>query len=420
MRSSRLLWLAILPVLAVSGCQCGPNDASINGDGRDAGANGKLPDGGVSTVTGSDGGSTSQKPPEQPSVDGGEAPTCAATGGQATLAKRPVDIIFVIDNSCSMTDEILSIERNINVNFAQQIASAGLDYRVVMLARHGTASPGESICIQQPLSGNVSCSPPPSEPENSDRFFHFSEEVGSTDSYSVILDTLFAPDEYFHAPNGWSEWLRTEATKVFVEITDDNANPRLPHDDFDRALLRAAPEHFGTARDRNYVFHTIGGFAEKSVPDQAWTPDEPMIDGMCTSSGPEGAVNNSSEHQKLSIMTGGLRFPICQHASFDTVFRKVAEGVVKGAALPCEFTIPPAPQGQTLDYGKIAVKYRPGGTGEAQTLRHVSNQSQCAPGAFYVDVGAKRVRLCPQACAAIEADQAAKIDVLFTCEVTLN
>lgn len=49
---------------------------------------------------------------------------------QATITKKPVDVIFIVDNSCSMDEEMVGIEKNINQNFAQIIAASGLDYRV--------------------------------------------------------------------------------------------------------------------------------------------------------------------------------------------------------------------------------------------------------------------------------------------------
>ena len=72
---------------------------------------------------------------------------------QATLKKKPVDIIFIIDNSCSMNTESKSVQDNINVNFAQIIQTSGIDFRVILIAEHGQYSSGASICIDPPLSG---------------------------------------------------------------------------------------------------------------------------------------------------------------------------------------------------------------------------------------------------------------------------
>lgn len=77
---------------------------------------------------------------------------CVGVKADVPLAKRPVDIIFAVDNSGSMTDEIVAIQNNINTGFADIIARSGLDYRVIMVAAHGNARVNQSICISSPLS----------------------------------------------------------------------------------------------------------------------------------------------------------------------------------------------------------------------------------------------------------------------------
>src|SRR5262245_56609399 len=67
---------------------------------------------------------------------------------------RKIDVIFVIDNSGSMSEEIASIRENINQNFASIVAQSGVDFRVVMLSLYGTES--TSVCVEPPLSG-ASC-----------------------------------------------------------------------------------------------------------------------------------------------------------------------------------------------------------------------------------------------------------------------
>src|SRR5262245_13950664 len=79
---------------------------------------------------------------------GGLAPdaACVATSAEAKLEKKPVDIIFIIDNSGSMTDNIAGVERNINQNFASIIGASSIDYRVIMLSEHGSAD-DQRICV---------------------------------------------------------------------------------------------------------------------------------------------------------------------------------------------------------------------------------------------------------------------------------
>ena len=61
---------------------------------------------------------------------------CVRSNEQATLVKLPVDIILLLDNSGSMSDELEAVEANINRNFAEILAESGVDYRMILISRH--------------------------------------------------------------------------------------------------------------------------------------------------------------------------------------------------------------------------------------------------------------------------------------------
>ncbi|MFO0574571.1 MAG: vWA domain-containing protein [Polyangia bacterium] len=336
---------------------------------------------------------------------------CASVKAEATLEKKPVDIIFLIDNSGSMTDEIVAVQNNINKNFADIIGKSGLDYRVIMVTSHGDARTRQSVCISKPLS-TIDCTTVPARPGNNPpRFFHYSVEVESTDSFRRALGTLNGAekDQFGLAPSGWQTWLRTDAFKVFIEITDDESD--MAHTDFDSQLLAKAPMQFGTAANRNYVFHTIAGLKENTPATKAWEPTDPLQTQRCTRGG--GAVNAGTKYQQLSILTKGLRFPICEYASFDAVFNGVAAGVIAGAKVACDFPMPAPPPGQKIDPDSVLLEYTPGGGGPLQTFKKVAGAAACMPGAFYVD--RDRIFICPDACKTVQADVKAKVNVLFDC-----
>ena len=98
---------------------------------------------------------------------------------------------------------------------------------MIMVSRFGNDS-GEDVCIEAPLSGipQGGCEPPPAMPVNGERFFHYSVSIGSHDSWCRLLRTYNGglADGYGFAPNGWREWLRPDAFKVFLELTDDGVN----------------------------------------------------------------------------------------------------------------------------------------------------------------------------------------------------
>jgi hypothetical protein len=403
-------------VLNTMGCMCGP--ITGGGDG------GLLPDGGMAGGGTGNGGGTGTGGGTGNGGGVGVNPdaSCAQVSSQASLGKQPVDIIFVIDNSQSMTKEIEGVQDNINTNFAAIIGDAGIDYRVIMLSMHGSAADEQSICISKPLSGAATCTPPSlTGPTNSDRFFQYSLEIKSNDSFQKILGSYanpgFAYRDIFNVTStaGWSPWLRTNAFKTFIEITDDNQNG-MTYQEFDQKLLALTPKNFGSAASRNYRFHSIIGIPEKTPASNPYLPTEPMVTtGRC----PSAYADVDETYQGLSILTGGLRFPVCTPDLYDAVFRTVAEGVVGSAQVSCEFAVPTPPVGSTLS-NRIGVDYTPGGVGAVQHFTQVVNAAACAGATFYLDTAAAKVILCPDACAIVKGDPSAKVEVLFTCQPFIN
>jgi len=330
---------------------------------------------------------------------------CAMVGAEATLIKKPVDIIFVIDNSGSMSEEINGVEMNINKNFAQIIGKSGLDYRVIMVTSHG--SNNLYICVEMPLSGHM-CNPPPLVPVNTKRYYHYDFNIQSTDSFRKLLMTYNMPDKHNIAPMGWAGYLRKDSVKMFVEITDDKSD--MNEVQFDTSLLALQPALFGTAKKRNYIWHTIAGLDRNNPATKPWGPKDPEVAGRCL----PGAVNNGIEYQRLSILTGGLRFPICEWANFDSVFQEIAKGVVQGSKVACEMEMPKPPMGQEIDPDTLVVEYTPSKGGMPLDFAQVLSANDCMPNTFYR--AGDRIILCPDACAKVQMDDMAKLRVLFDCQ----
>ncbi|MET0792291.1 MAG: hypothetical protein ABW061_12285 [Polyangiaceae bacterium] len=346
-------------------------------------------------------------------------PTCASTSATPMITKEPVDIILVLDNSGSMADELDAVEKNINVNFANILQQSGVDYRVILISRHRKEARTESeeastsICVSAPLGGLATC--PAAKPVNSDRFFQYSIKVESTDSLDQILSTYNTPDKKFDLTAiGWSEWLRPSAKKVFLEMTDDNAE--LAVDTFVQKLVALSPQ-FGTdATHPSFTFHSIIGIQEKSPPATPYLADEPIQSAVCKGGG-DTVANAGASYQELSKRTGGLRFPICEFASYDTVFKTIAQDVVVKSQLACDFDIPMPTGGQELNLDKVAVGYTKGGVGDPVQFGQAPSVDACQPNAFYIQNN--HIYLCPDACQTVKADGSAKVDVLFTCQNTL-
>jgi hypothetical protein len=360
---------------------------------------------------------------------------CASQSAEAKLEKKPVDVVIVIDNSGSMGQEIVGVQNNINANFAQIIEASGVDYRVILLAKHGKADPDESVCIEAPLSGIPmgGCATPPAQPVNNpNKFFHYSFEVASHNSLCLVLTRFDQPDDFLLAPMGYQGWLRKEAFKIFVELTDDGvscsgvsnilgsvsltdgnsvAGGQTAADAFDGYLLALSPEHFGTEQNRNYRFYSIVALANKNPanPAEPWLPTDAVITAECPT-----AADPGTGYQALSNKTGGLKFPLCEPKYYDVVFNEIAKGVIAGASLGCEFPLPEPPPGQELDLASVAIEYAPGDGGPPESLKQAAGPSGCGPAAhFYIEGGL--VKLCPDVCAQVQKDASGKIKILFDC-----
>lgn len=150
------------------------------------------------------------------------------------VTRLPVDIVWAVDTSGSMSAETAAVNANLN-RFAQTIAASGLDYRVVMIARRGTGT--RQVCVPPPL-GAPGCG-------NTERFLHVDRSVGSTDALSLLIST--------HPM--WRSVLRPNSARFFVVVTDDES--AMTAQNFDRQI-RA----FGGFDD--YVFNSIVGYETRT------------------------------------------------------------------------------------------------------------------------------------------------------------
>jgi hypothetical protein len=408
-------WAAALTFM-ISGCSAGADD----GDG---GAERGAPTGsGSGSGGGSGGDGTLGLGGDEVGGDG----SCANVESEATLVKKPVDIVVLIDNSGSMGNEIEGVENNINDNFASILETSELDYQVIMVSRHGSNS-SERVCVEAPLSGVPVNGCPTSAPENvAGRFYHYSVNIDSHNSWCQLLSTFdgTTPDEFGFAPDGWKTWLREDAYKIFVEITDDSVDCG-PFDDngsagggqsaaaaFDSALLSVSPAQFGTAAARNYVWYSIVGLAQNSPAAAPYSPMDPIVTGECGS-----AAGNGTGYQALSVLTGGLRFPLCDTTSYGPMFQAIADGVIEGAQVACELEIPDAPNGQSINLETVTVVYTPS-SGAPSELTQVSSEGECSASSFYIQD--ELIVLCPAACTVVQADAAAKVSVTFSCDSMAN
>lgn len=353
---------------------------------------------------------------------------CVAKEAEAIEGSRPIDIVFLIDNSDSMSEEIGEVEKQINQNFASIIEASNTDYRVIMLSNHG-AHDGtgllQRVCVGAPLSGG-SCNPIPGKPVESARFFHHNIIVNSTDAFCRILQTFNAPDLDGSHPQGWGALLRPNAFKVFAIITDDRVDAScngLGFDDktvdpvsgttaassFESALYALSPQ-FGNFNRRNYVWHSIIGVAPFDANDlsKPHPADAPIVAEKCTPS----SIAPGTGYQALSKLSGGLRYPTCG-LNYTTIFQAMAKDVISKKILACDYALPTSSSEGTIDPATAVVRYT-ASSGVVTDFEQVPSAGACAANKFYIEEG--RVRLCADACLLVQNDADAKVKILFGCK----
>lgn len=315
------------------------------------------------------------------------AEACASAAKKVT---RPgVDIIVVIDTSGSMNEETEQVRQNINA-FGESIGGAGLDYNVIMIAQKamdfGPGFPATGICVPPPLGG-ANCS------DNAPKYHHLDTPIASTNSLRILVDE-FAEYE---------PWLRPDAYKVFIEVTDDNSAP-MQSAAFDEAILAKSPAQFGDVTKRRYIFNSICGYARNT----------PVLSAdKCAS-----AVNTGEVYQQLSTLTGGTIDSVCE-TSYASVFDNIAKGLV--TKLGCEFAYPTSEGGKATDPDSVLVTYAPGDGSPSRSLARVATGTACegnTEGWYYDDPARPtKIMFCPTTCNGPGADTAGEVSVKVGCAV---
>ena len=124
----------------------------------------------------------------------------------------------------------------------------------------------------------------------------------------------------------------------------------------------------------------------------------------------------------MSILTEGLRFPLCEPMYYDVVFNEIAQGVIDGAQVACNFDVPDPPMGQNIDLNSVTVEYTPMGSGTPVELSQVPSAAECGPNLFYIDQAADpdQIVLCPETCTTVQNDESALLNIVFQCVGDVN
>ena len=121
-------------------------------------------------------------------------------------------------------------------------------------------------------------------------------------------------------------------------------------------------------------------------------------------------------YQKLSLATGGYRYPSCE-SDYTEMFQLMSNGVVSGSTIPCKFALPSPPNGETLNTSTIEMSYLSGGT-IRDRFRQVTDGSGCNEFGFTIEDDF--IQLCPQTCARLTADPNATLQTRFGCSLVVR
>lgn len=298
---------------------------------------------------------------------------CAAVDAEAELVPLPADIIFVVDNSGSMSFEAGEVQDRMN-DFSSQIIDSGVDAHVVLISSY--PGDGNGICIDAPL-GSGGC---PDDDTNLPGFMHVDIRVGSNDAWDDLLDSY---DE-------WSSVFREESSKHVVIVSDDE--PNLTDAEFDAAFLALDPSFEG------YFHHSV--VSHSDCPSAA-DIGQPYID--------------------LSMATAGVAADLCDQ-DFQAVFDALTTAVLGGVAVACDFVIPEPPAGEVLDPDAVNVDIG-SAMGPLETIPRVDDLEGCdavMDGWYYDDPDdPTMIFLCPQTCETMQALKDGVINIGFGCETIL-
>jgi von Willebrand factor type A domain len=113
--------------------------------------------------------------------------------------------------------------------------------------------------------------------------------------------------------------------------------------------------------------------------------------------------------------TAAFIIPVTNPADTTAVLQKAFESIRSQVKLSCDFPLPAAPAGQTLDTNRVNVAFTNGGGAESALV--YSADCSAANGWRYDDIThPTKIELCGPTCATAQADRNGKISVALGCQ----
>jgi hypothetical protein len=406
-------WFGLLLTAVAAGCGADPDDGISSNVDPSSG----VPGGGLIGGAPVDAGvvpPTMQNPTPVPGGGGitiyndagaqADPDKCVTTKAAAPPASTPkVDIVWIVDTSQSMFDEQKRISQNM-LQFANAITMANIDVSIVMLSQ----APSLTGEIGIPLPGICADLPPDplaGTPLATDPRYHFVQTyVNSKEPLNIAMSSY----------NGYAQFLRPDSVVHFIVVTDDDAAYAGGSADgrADRFQM-----DMNARLGRSFRLHTISSPGPVACTASSCEFD-PSLGIACVFIALNCSANApGATYYALAQRTQGLTASICE-TDWSPIFRTFQENIIKTAPLPCDYTIPPPPSGESLNPAKVNVAFTPAG-GAEEVFPRVDAAACGANAAWHYDNPAAptKVLLCPNAC--MKAAQGGSMSIAFGCDTVL-
>jgi len=347
------------------GCSAGPGGqttggASSTGHGGSAGNGGTGGTGGIDVHFDGGGGG------------GEEAGVCTSTS--AAAHRIPLDIVFLIDRSGSMTGAKWAGTTAALSAFFNEPASAGIGAGLVYFP----SLHADSCAVASYEVLDVPIDALPGNAFNLTNSFPADAQGYGTPTYAALKGALIAATAYQDAHP------KHKVVVVFATDGDPFACSGGTIDE-DAALAQSARNYDGVL---TYVIGAQGSTIAN-------------LDKIAAAGGTTAAYDITNDITEFSA--------------------KMSE--IRRVALGCEFAIPPPPNSMQLDPDQVNFSYTPKGVGMSKILLRADNLLDCngQPGWYYdSNTNPTKIILCPASCATVQADADGKVDVLFGCKSLIN
>ena len=329
-------------------------------------------------------------------LDAASFDACTSVHETATPGRGPADVIFVMDNTPSMEDEIADVRANMNT-FSQTVADEGLDLHIIVISclpgDCGSHDTWHGICVEPPVGAVDGCNEGgPYDDTNLPSYLHVSVPVPSTQGLAKVIETYA----------DWSFMIRDNSAKHVVVVSDDDDDWTAQQ--FIDALVALDPRFVG------FQAHGIFSFLSKEAAC-AISDTEPC----CEFSAPDG---EGAVYKELVALTGGLSGDMCLQ-DFAPVFGVFADAVVESAQISCEWAIPAPPEGETLNPNLVNVESIDSDD-QSTFIGRVMSSEDCAhvDHAWYFDDvdNPTTIYVCPQTCEWLQGDPGSQMIIHFGCE----